>query len=178
MEKLSSLFGRRPATPFMEWCVLGHGEITERRIGPKREKTAQEAGAEPDGAFFVGDRIRLEIVPPFSGYFQLWNLGTSEKTKLLLDKYRVEGEFTIPARGQTLNVDEKSKTTAETGRNEIVVGIITREPVAILPEQMGEARSSISMRGFLSAEEVKPISLADLPDRDWAWCILETEIKR
>jgi len=175
MEKLSSLFGTRPAVPFMQWFVVDRDGVTERRIGPPREKTAQQAASKPDGAFYIGEQIRLDVLPPFPGYFQLWNLGSSgNPPKRLFENRWIDGEFTTP----TLIVSEDSKTTAETGLNEIVVGIITRQPIEIAPEQMGASRSSISTRGFQSVEEVKRVVLSDLPESDWAWCMLETEVKR
>ena len=105
--------------------------------------------------------------------FGIWGVAVIRPKRLFENRW-IDGEFTTP----TLIVSEDSKTTAETGLNEIVVGIITRQPIEIAPEQMGASRSSISTRGFQSVEEVKRVVLSDLPESDWAWCMLETEVKR
>ena len=174
MEDLAKVFGMRPATPFMSWHVIGRDGVSERRIGPKRERPATEIGSNPDGVMFVGDSISLEVTPPFPGHLQFWNLGTSGKVNFL-------GQF--PVNGEchpfTSGVTPDSPTTEETGRNDILIGIITKMPVEIAPEVMGAARATVSTRGgFSSVEEVKKVSLSDLPESDWAWCILETEVKR
>ena len=174
MENLAKVFGSRPSTPFMSWHVIGRDGVTERRIGPHREKTAQEIGSNPDGVMFVGDGIRLDVAPPFPGYIQFWNLGTSGTVTFL-------GQFTLNSECHpfTSSIKPDSHTTAETGRNDILIGIITKMPVEIDPEAIGAARSTVSTRGgFGSVEEVKTVSLSDLPDSDWAWSILETEVRR
>lgn len=174
MEDLTKVLGSRPTTPFMSWHVIGRDGVSERRIGPKREKTAAEIGANPDGAMFVGDSIRLEVVPPFPGYIQFWNLGTSG-TVAFLGQFPIDGE----CHPFTSRIKPDSPTTAETGRNDILIGVVTKMPVEIDPEAMGAARSTVSTRGgFSSVEEVKTVSLSGLSESDWAWCILETEVKR
>ena len=173
MEDLAKVFGARPATCFMKWTVKGRDGVSERRIGPKREKTASEIGTDPDGEMFVGERFHLDVTPPFPGLLQLWNLGTSGRSRLL-GQFPVNGECRLPEG----RVEEDSLTTAETGRNDILIGILTREPVEIDPAAMGAARSAVSTRGFESVEEVKKTSLSDLPEGDWQWCILETEVKK
>lgn len=174
MEALAKVFGSRPATPFMSWHVTGRDGVSERRIGPKREKAPTEIGSNPDGAMFVGDSIRLDVTPPFPGHIQFWNLGTSG-TVAFLGQFPVSGE----CHPFTSGIKPDSLTTAETGRNDILIGIITKRPVEIAPEAMGAARPAVSTRGgFGSVEEVKAISLGDLPESDWAWSILETEVKR
>lgn len=177
MEDLAKVFGTRPATRFMSWHVLGRDGVTERRVGPKREKKATEIGTNPDGAFYIGDSIRLDIEPPFPGYFQLWNLGTSGEPGLLVKSIRVDGGFSIPGKGD--RADVKGPPTSEKGLFEIAIGIVTKVPVEIEPEAMGAARSAISTRGgFLSVEEVKKTRLSDLAEGDWEWCVLETEVKK
>ena len=174
MEDLAKVLGARPATPFMSWHVTGRDGVSERRIGPRREKTPTEIGFDPDGAMFVGDSIRLDVTPPFPGHIQFWNLGTSG-TVTFLGQFPVNGE----CHPFTTGIKPDSLTTAETGRNDILIGIITKRPVEIAPEAMGAARSTVSTRGgFSSVEEVKTVSLSDLPESDWAWSILETEVKR
>lgn len=176
MENLAKVFGARPAAKFMEWYVVGRDGVSERRIGPKREKTAEAIGSNPDGAFYIGESIRLDIAPPFSGYFQLWNLGTSGKPKILLPSLRVNGMFSIPGEGE-VRIGVKGPPTSEKGLFEIVIGIISKEPVEIDPEAIGAARSAVSTRGIGSVEEVKKFSLSDLPEEDWEWSILEIEVK-
>ena len=174
MEDLAKVFGMRPATPFMSWHVIGRDGVSERRIGPKREKPVTEIGSNPDGVMFVGDRISLEVTPPFPGHLQFWNLGTSG-TVTFLGQFPVSGE----CHPFTSGIKPDSLTTDETGRNDILIGIISKMPVEIDPAAMGAARSTFSTRGgFSSVEEVKTVSLSDLPESDWAWCILETEVKR
>ena len=175
MEDLAKVFGTHPSTRFMEWHVIGRNGVSERRIGPKREKAALEIGTDPDGTFCVGDSIRLDVKPPFPGYFQLWNLGTSGESKPLVKSFRVDGGFSIP--GESGRVGVQGPPTSEKGLFEIVIGIITKEPVEIDPAAMGAARSAVSTRGGIGAvEEVKKTSLSDLPESDWEWCILETEV--
>lgn len=174
MEDLAKVLGSRPSTPLMSWYVQGHDGASERRIGPKREKTAQEIGSDPDGVMFVGDSIRLDVTPPFPGYIQFWNLGTSGAVRFL-GGFPMDGE----SHPFTTSIDASSATTAETGRNDILIGVMTKVPVEISPEAMGAARSAVSTRGgFSSVEEVKTVSLSDLPEGDWAWGILETEVRR
>lgn len=174
MENLAKVFGSRPSTPFMSWHVIGRDGVSERRIGPHREKTAQEIGSNPDGVMFVGDGIRLDVTPPFPGYIQFWNLGTSGTVTFL-------GQFTLNSECHlfTSSIKPDSHTTAETGRNDILIGIITKMPVEIDPEAIGAARSTVSTRGgFGSVEEVKTVSLSDLSESDWAWSILEVEVRQ
>lgn len=172
MEDLARVFGGRSAMRFMEWTVISCDGLSERTIGPKRQKQAAEVCSDPDGAFCVGERIRLEITPPFPGYLQLWNLGTSGKSKMLCSKQWVDDRLTC------CQVDVDGPTTAQTGNLEIVVAIISRVPVEIDSEAMGAARPAVSTRGFQSVEEVKEVSLGDLPESDWAWSILETEVRQ
>lgn len=174
MEDLAKVFGSRPATPFMSWHVIGRDGVSERRIGPKREKMPTEVGSSSDGAMFVGDSIRLDVAPPFPGHIQFWNLGTSG-TVTFLGRFPINGE----CQPFTSSIKPDSLTTAETGRNDILIGIITKMPIEIDPEAIGAARSTVSTRGgFSSVEEVKTVSLSDLPESDWAWSILETEVRR
>ena len=172
MEDLGKVFAGRPAAHFMEWTVIGRDGVSKRTIGPKREKQAHEIGSNPDGAFYIGERIQLAITPPFPGYLQLWNFGTSGKTKLLCDKQWVEDRLV------SLRADVSGDTTAQSGRFEVVVAIVTKVPVEIGSEAMGAARPAVSTRGFQSVEEVEEVSLKDLPESDWAWSILETEVRQ
>ncbi len=174
MENLAKVFGSRPATSFMSWHVIGRDGVSERRIGPRREKKAQEIGSNPDGVFYIGESISIEVRSPFPGYLQLWNLGTSGRAKALNEKpLRVDGDVIFPL----TTVD--GPATAQYGLFEILIGIVTKVPVVIDPAAMGAARSTVSTRGgFSSVEEVKTVSLSDLPESDWAWSILETEVKQ
>ena len=174
MEDLAKVFGSRPSTPFMSWHVIGRDGVSERRIGPQREKAAQEIGSNPDGVMFVGDGIRLDVTPPFPGYIQFWNFGTSGVVTFL-GCFPVNGEFNP----FTSSIKPNSPTTEETGYNDILIAIITKIPIEIDPASMGAARSTVSARGgFSSVEEVKVVSLSDLPESDWAWSVIETEVKR
>lgn len=174
MEDLAKVFGSRPAMPFMSWSVTGLDGVSERRIGPQREKTAQEIGSKPDGVFYIGESISIEVRPPFPGYLQLWNLGTSGRPKVLnAELLRVDRDVVFPA--TTVN----GPATSQYGLFEILIGIVTKVPVVIDPKAIGAARSTVSTRGgFSSVDEVKTVSLSELPESDWAWSILETEVKQ
>ena len=109
MENLAKVFGEHLATPFMEWHVTGSDGVSERRIGPKRDKLASEVGSCPDGVMYVGESFQLSVNPPFPGHIQFWNLGTSGESRLI---WQCEISTECNPFDGSFKVREDSKTTA------------------------------------------------------------------
>jgi hypothetical protein len=186
-DSLLAFFRGRKPTLDVAWSVIARDCVNERRLGPPRD---HGPSAGPGGAFAVGESIRLDVRPDRDGFLQVWNLGTSGRVKRLLPcpelgvhECRVEAGRPCSLPGALLPLPPPNDrirvcgpTTAETGRNDILLVILTRVPVTIDPVALGAARPAFSTRGGFAAAEEGSSSLSDLPDEDWTYGLLETEV--
>ena len=189
MKDLLSLFKNRPPTLDLEWSVLPADGTAERRIGPQTPIPSAPANR-PDGAFAIGDSIKLVLRPSMSGYLQVWNLGTSSDHVVCLipdqagvDECRVEAgkEYSLPGNLLPLpppndRIHVSGPTTAASGRHEILVAIVSRRPVRIDSAALGAARPSFATRACFESVEEGAFPLANLPDDEWMYGKLETEV--
>lgn len=180
---------KRP-TLEMKWEILGHGGCATRALKFTTKKTklasAEMDGPRPTNSIAVGDRLRLELRSDMDGYLSLFDFGTSGRfTKLFpnpalstVDNH-IEAGKTYAAPGELLPIPDflvSGPTTAESGRKERLLVIVTRNPVDLSESAVLGAGASFATRGGFAAVEEAVSSLLDIPEDEWTYGLLETEV--
>ena len=188
-ELLDFFLNREPSLD-VSWSVLSRDGKAERRLRPPRVLSA-DPSRRAESTFFIGETIRLDVRPDRDGFLQIWNLGTSGSVKRLLPdpalgiaECRVEAGRPYSMPGNLLplpppndRIHVNGPTTAKTGLADILLIILTRNPVEIDPSSLGAARPAFSTRGCrFDAVEEGISSLSELPEEDWTYGLLETEV--
>ena len=182
--------GNKRPTLQMRWEVLGDGGCAARALAftSAKSKADPEGKAEPrpTNSIAVGDRLRLELQSDIDGYLALFDFGTSGRfTKLFPNpglattNNRIVAGKSYAAPGELLPIPDfrvSGPTTAESGRRERLLVIVTRNPVDLSESAGLDAGTAFATRGGLGAVEETVSSLLDLPEEDWSYGLLETEV--
>lgn len=194
---MSPFSDRKQPSLDLKWMVLSPGDTTPRslRFTTKKHPGAPAAGAavapvpsaaRPTNAIAVGDLLRLELRSDTDGYLHLFDFGTSGRVLKLFPNprfatadNRIEAGRTYAMPGELLPVPAfavSGPTTAESGRLERLLAVVTRDPVDLSEAAVGGAGAAFATRGGFDAAEEAVASLFDLPDGDWTYGLLETEV--
>lgn len=177
----------------MKWEILGHGgcatralKFTTKKTKPPKPSSVEMDGPRPTNSIAVGDRLRLELRSDMDGYLTLFDFGTSGRfTKLFpnpalstVDNH-IEGGKTYAAPGELLPIPDfmvSGPTTAESGRMERLLVIVTRNPVNLSESAILNAGTAFATRGNIGSVEETVASLLHFPEEEWSYGLLETEI--
>ena len=170
---------KRP-TLQMRWEVLGNGECATRALAftsaKARVDSAEKAGVRPTNSIAVGDRLRLELQSDIDGYLTLFDFGTSGRfTKLFPNPglstvnnhivagkaYAAPGELLPILLGLAQPVGPRLRSCLGDNRGKDVVAVLFDDACT---------------RGGFGAVEETISSLLDLPEEDWSYGLLETEV--
>lgn len=180
---------KRP-TLKMKWEILGNEECATRALAFTSAKVQNApleiAELRPMNSIAVGDRLRLELQSDIDGYLTLFDFGTSGRfTKLFpnpalstVDNH-IEAGKTYAAPGELLPIPDFlvfGPTTEESGRKERLLVIVTRNPVDLSEAAVLGAGTSFATRGGFAAVEETVSSLLDIPEDEWTYGLLETEV--
>ena len=91
----------------------------------------------------------------------------------------IEAGKRYAAPGELLPVPDflvSGPTTAESGRKERLLVIVTRHPVDLSESAVLGAEMSFATRGGFAAVEETVSSLLDLPEDEWTYGLIETEV--
>ncbi len=153
----------------------------------------------------IGDRVRFELSTNFDGWLHIYNYGTSGRVcqlvpgpySSILDGHIVAGRVYVADNGGdmiTVPLQENGPATAQTGRRERFIAIITKHKVNIsaasvkeLFDRRNPGIGFATRGGFGSVEEVVhgeediPLeeavaSIIDLPPEEWVQGTLELEV--
>ena len=180
---------KRP-TLQMKWAVLAKGGNGTRALvftsAKKKVDSIDKVGSRSKNSIAVGDRLRLELQSDMDGYLTLFDFGTSGRfTKLFpnpalstVDNH-IEAGKTYAAPGELLPIPDfmvSGPTTAESGRMERLLVIVTRNPVDLSESAVLGAGAAFATRGDFAAVEETVSSLFDIPEDEWTYGLLETEV--
>lgn len=186
---MTEITNKRP-TLWMNWSVVENDGFTERRLGfstvKAKKDSVHEDSPRPVNSIRVGDRLRLELKSDMSGYLTIFDFMTSGRFAKLfpcpqlatLDN-RIEAGKTYKAPGELLPIPDfrvSGPTTSESGRKERLLVIVTRNPIELSESAVLNAGSAFTTRGGFGAVEEAVSSLLDLPEDEWTYGLLETEI--
>lgn len=177
----------------MKWSVLGNDGRQERALAfttKKRKndiaKAEVEAKVRPVNTIAVGDRLRLELYSDMDGYLTLFDFGTSGRfTKLFpcpqlstVDNH-IEAGKKYAAPGELLPIPDflvSGPTTAQSGRQERLLVIVTRNPIELSESSILNVGTRLASRCGCDDAEVTVASLLDIPEDEWTYGLLETEV--
>ena len=186
---MKGIENKRP-TLQMKWAVLAKDGTGVRALvftsAKKKVDSLDKTKIRPVNSIAVGDRLRLELQSDMDGYLTLFDFGTSGRfTKLFpnsafstVDNH-IEAGKTYAAPGELLPIPDflvSGPTTAESGRRERLLVIVTRNPVDLSEAAVLGAGTSFATRGGFVAVEEAVSSLMDLPEDEWTYGLLETEV--
>ena len=209
-KRLAALKGPRPEFRLQAYAVDGRSGVKTRDLVPvtsssyAKTKTEAAASAAPAERLAIGDEVRFSLSANVDGWLHLYNYGTSGKVvQLFPGAYSslpgsriVAGKtYTAEPGGTLLSVPlrENGPTTAETGRLERFVAIVTTRDVSIAPDSIkklfdGRNPAVFATRGGFSSVEdgaspaaEEPLdeamcSILDLPPEEWVQGTLELEV--
>lgn len=184
---MNTIDTKRP-TLRLDWEVASKDGSGKRALVPTTAKS-KPTGPEqrrPENTIAVGDKLRLVLQSDMDGYLHFFDFGTSGKVEKLFPcaalstvNNHIEADKTYKAPGNLLPIPEFSvsgPTTAESGRKERLLVVVTRHPVDLPVEGVVRAGEVLAaQRGFAVAEEAIR-ALTDLPEDEWTWGLLETEV--
>lgn len=188
---MSDIASKRP-TLELKWSVIG--KSGERRLVPVTKKSKAVPAPESsekeenraDNTIVVGEKLRLELKSDMDGYLSFFDFGTSGKLTRLFPcpqlstvDNRIEAGKTYSAPGELLPIPAFlvfGPTTAESGRKERLLVIVTRNKVELTEAALLNAGARLAARGGFGAVEETVSSLLDLPDDEWTYGLLETEV--
>ena len=140
----------------------------------------------PTNTISVGNRLRLELQSDIDGYLTIFDFMTSGRfaklfpcPKLSTVDNHIEGGKNYAAPGELLPIPAfrvSGPTTAESGRLERLLVIVTRNPVNLSESAILNAGTAFATRGGIGSVEESVASLLDLPEEEWSYGLLETEI--
>lgn len=184
---------KRP-TLQMKWSVLGNDGCAKRALVFSTVKTKTTANAvvaemehvRPTNTIAVGDRLRLELQSDIDGYLTIFDFMTSGRFAKLfpclelstVDNH-IEAGKTYAAPGELLPIPVfrvSGPTTVESGRLERLLVIVTRNPVNLSESAILNTGTAFATRGNIGSVEESVASLLDLPEEEWSYGLLETEI--
>ena len=181
---------KKQPTLQMKWSVVGDGGCETRALAFTTKKSKVEPAAiaadRPMNSIAVGDRLRLELRSDMDGYLTLFDFGTSGRFSKLfpcpelstMDNH-IEAGKTYAAPGELLPIPDFrvfGPTTAESGRCERLLVIVTRTPVELSESAILNTGNAFSTRGGFGSVEEAVSSLLDIPGNDWTYGLLETEV--
>lgn len=178
-------FGGKRPTLDLSWTARTAG-MTERRLVPVLPAASAAGEERPRNAIAVGDRLRLSLRSDVPGYLHFFDFGTSGRSAKLFPcpalstvDNRIEAGRTYSAPGELLPIPDflvSGPTTAETGRKERLLVVVTRNPIELPLSAVEPAAAAFATRGGFAAVEEAVGSLLDLPAEDWTYGLLETEV--
>lgn len=188
---MTEIANKRP-TLWMNWSVVENDGFTERRLGFStvrvKKDSVSEDGPRPVNTIRIGDRLRLELKSDMGGYLTIFDFMTSGRFAKLFPcpeistfDNRVEAGKTYKAPGELLPIPDfcvSGPTTAESGRKERLLVIVTRNPIELSESAVLGAGSTFATRGGFGAVEESVSSLLDLPEDEWTYGLLEAEIRQ
>lgn len=204
-QKIAALKGPRPEI-WMEAPIYVQGNRVQTRdcvlvtSGDYGKPTEGRLSNRPKNTISVGDLLEFNLRANIDGWLHLYNYGTSGKVSpLFTNRHIFKNETYSIRRGGNLYdgwlcVNDKTKTTRESGRLERFIAIITREKIQLdensvkavfdkrNPGKGFATRGAFdSVEEVLHAEEEVPLeeamaSLVDLPPEDWVQGTLELEV--
>ena len=186
---MSGIENKRP-TLKMKWAVLPKDGSGERALvftsAKKKADSIEKVEARPENSIAVGDRLRLELQSDIDGYLTLFDFGTSGRfaklfpnPSLSTEDNHIEAGKTYAAPGALLPVPDfrvSGPTTAESGRLERLLVIVTRNHVELSEAAVLNAGTAFSTRGSIGSVEESVASLLDIPAEEWSYGLLETEV--
>ncbi len=185
-------FNKRP-TLQMSWTVVKEDGM-ERALVPMTAKSSLQKknspcvnpAQRPSNSIAVGDKLRLELRSDMDGYLTLFDFGTSGRfaklfpcKELSTTDNHIEAGKTYAAPGELLPIPDflvSGPTTAESGRKERLLVIVTRNPIELSESAVLNAGTDFATRGGFGAVEETVASLLDIPEDDWTYGLLETEV--
>lgn len=183
-------FANKRPTLWMNWSVVGDDGCAKRALAFTTTKTKSslphELDQRPANSIAVGDRIRLELRSDMSGYLTIFDFMTSGRfaklfpcPQLATFDNRIEAGKTYKAPGELLPIPDfrvSGPTTAESGRKERLLVVVTRHSIDLSESAVLNTGTAFATRGGFGAVEEAVSSLLNLPEDEWTYGLLETEI--
>ncbi len=179
MDGAGTAFGGKAGRVEVELKV-GEG-ARERRVKPARR---HESGAErAPGTVAVGEQLSLRVKSPIDGWLKLYYFGMRDGRAVALwprggEEGRLEAgkEYGIPGELHPQPLVETGPTTAETGRKERLLAVVTARRVDLPAAAVDSAGAAFAARGGFAAADEAVGSLLDLPEDEWDYGLFEMEV--
>ena len=179
MEGPGMAFGGKAGRVEVELRV-GEGS-RERRVKPARR---HDSGAErAPGTVAVGERLSLRVKSPIDGWLKLYYFGMRDGRAVALwprdgEEGRLEAgkEYGIPGELYPQPLVETGPTTAETGRKERLLAVVTARRVDLPAAAVDSAGAAFAARGGFAAADEAVGSLLYLPEDEWDYGLFEMEV--
>ena len=185
---MSGIEDKRP-TLRMKWEVLDkNGGGTRALVFTSvKSKHLSPAASRPVNAIGVGDELRLVLQSDMDGYLHFFDFGTSgavtkifPSAQLSQVDNRIEAGRTYSAPGELLrfHFTVSGPTTAESGRKERLLVVVTRRQMDLSLAAVESAGAAFATRGGFASVDEAVATLTDLPEDEWTYGLLETEVNR
>lgn len=186
MNCMNEIGGKRP-TLRMKWVVIGKGGGVRALVPTTaKSKASEPERMRPINEIAVGDWLQLELQSDMDGYLHFFDFDTDGDVRKLFpcaelstvdNHIKAAKPYTAPGNLLPIKAFEVSgSTTAESGRKERLLVVVTRKPVDLSLEAVSCTGAAFAARGAFSAAEEAVASLTDLPDDEWTYGLLEAEV--
>ena len=131
----------------------------------------------------MGEELTLRVRSPMDGWLKLYYYGMRDGRVVALwprggGEGRLEAgkAYEMPGELWPSPLVEMGPTTAETGRKERLLAVVTARRVDLPASAVEAAGAVFATRGGFAAVDEAVGSLVDLPDEEWDYGLFELEV--